>query len=88
MTNCLLGFWLLWYEKKRETTSHQSILNVSFLQGNKAAVFPLQTLGFDVDNLNTVQFSNHTGKMWSDREQKNGMLIRFGQAILHGLGVE
>ncbi|KAI8636351.1 pyridoxal kinase, partial [Parasitella parasitica] len=29
--------------------------------GNKAAVFPLQTLGFDVDNLNTVQFSNHTG---------------------------
>jgi len=48
---------------------------VSFLQGNKAAVFPLQTLGFDVDNLNTVQFSNHTGKMWSDREQKDGMLI-------------
>lgn len=29
--------------------------------GNKSAVFPLQTLGFDVDVLNTVQFSNHTG---------------------------
>lgn len=29
--------------------------------GNKAAAFPLQTLGFDVDILNTVQFSNHTG---------------------------
>ncbi|CEP18043.1 hypothetical protein [Parasitella parasitica] len=34
---------------------------VSGYCGNKAAVFPLQTLGFDVDNLNTVQFSNHTG---------------------------
>lgn len=32
------------------------------IKGNKAAVFPLQTLGFDVDILNTVQFSNHTGK--------------------------
>jgi pyridoxine kinase len=29
--------------------------------GNRAAVFPLQLLGFDVDCLNSVQFSNHTG---------------------------
>ncbi|CAI5930976.1 unnamed protein product, partial [Closterium sp. NIES-64] len=29
--------------------------------GNKAAVFPLQLLGFDVDPLNSVQLSNHTG---------------------------
>lgn len=29
--------------------------------GNKAATFPLQLLGFEVDALNTVQFSNHTG---------------------------
>ncbi|GMH92973.1 hypothetical protein TrST_g3824 [Triparma strigata] len=29
--------------------------------GNKSAVFPLQTLGFDVDAINSVQFSNHTG---------------------------
>ena len=29
--------------------------------GNKAAVFPLQTLGFDVDVVNSVHFSNHTG---------------------------
>ena len=29
--------------------------------GNKAAVFPLQLLGFDVDFVNSVQFSNHTG---------------------------
>ncbi|CAO3618681.1 unnamed protein product [Cunninghamella echinulata] len=34
---------------------------VSGYCGNKAAVFPLQTLGYDVDILNTVQFSNHTG---------------------------
>jgi pyridoxine kinase len=29
--------------------------------GNKAATFPLQSLGFDVWPINTVQFSNHTG---------------------------
>ncbi len=29
--------------------------------GNRAAVFPLQRLGFDVVAVNTVQFSNHTG---------------------------
>ncbi|CAI5936922.1 unnamed protein product, partial [Closterium sp. NIES-64] len=29
--------------------------------GNKAAVFPLQLLGFDVDPINSVQLSNHTG---------------------------
>lgn len=29
--------------------------------GNRAAVFPLQRLGFDVTAINTVQFSNHSG---------------------------
>ncbi len=29
--------------------------------GNKSATFPLQVLGFDVDPINTCQFSNHTG---------------------------
>lgn len=29
--------------------------------GNKCAVFPLQVLGFEVDPINSVQFSNHTG---------------------------
>eukprot|EP00877_Chromochloris_zofingiensis_P002856 jgi/Chrzof1/12571/UNPLg00524.t1 len=29
--------------------------------GNKCAVFPLQLLGFDVDPIMSVQFSNHTG---------------------------
>lgn len=29
--------------------------------GNRAAVFPLQRMGYDVTAVNTVQFSNHTG---------------------------
>ena len=29
--------------------------------GNKSAVFPLQLLGFEVDPICSVQFSNHTG---------------------------
>ncbi|RNF12787.1 pyridoxal kinase [Trypanosoma rangeli] len=29
--------------------------------GNKAATFPLQLHGFDVDNINTVSLSNHSG---------------------------
>lgn len=29
--------------------------------GNRASVFPLQVLGFDVDVLNSCQLSNHTG---------------------------
>ncbi|XP_053352511.1 pyridoxal kinase-like [Clarias gariepinus] len=33
--------------------------------GNKSATFPLQVLGFEVDSINSVQFSNHTGyKHW------------------------
>lgn len=34
---------------------------VSGYVGNKSATFPLQLLGFEVDNINSVQFSNHTG---------------------------
>lgn len=34
---------------------------VSGYVGNRAASFPLQLLGHDVDVINTVQFSNHTG---------------------------
>lgn len=29
--------------------------------GNRAGTFPSQLLGWDVDAVNTVQFSNHTG---------------------------
>ncbi len=35
---------------------------VSGYVGNKSATFPLQLLGFEVDAINSVQFSNHTGK--------------------------
>lgn len=34
---------------------------VSGYVGNKSATFPLQVLGFEVDTINSVQFSNHTG---------------------------
>ncbi|KAB0797291.1 hypothetical protein PPYR_08285 [Photinus pyralis] len=34
---------------------------VSGYVGNKSATLPLQLLGFDVDVINSVQFSNHTG---------------------------
>lgn len=34
---------------------------VSGYVGNRSATFPLQLLGWDVDVVNTVQFSNHTG---------------------------
>ncbi|XP_060530093.1 pyridoxal kinase [Cylas formicarius] len=34
---------------------------VSGYVGNKSSVFPMQLLGFEVDIINSVQFSNHTG---------------------------
>ena len=37
--------------------------DLSDTTGNRAATFPLQLLGYDVDVVNTVQFSNHTGKL-------------------------
>lgn len=33
---------------------------VSGYVGNRAAMFPLQLLGFDADCINSVQYSNHT----------------------------
>eukprot|EP00804_Cyclotella_cryptica_P004782 CCRYP_004882-RA/>CCRYP_004882-RA protein AED:0.07 eAED:0.07 QI:239/0.66/0.5/1/0.66/0.5/4/250/297 len=47
-------------ERKNRVLSIQSHV-VSGYVGNKAAVFPLQLLGFDVDIINSVHFSNHTG---------------------------
>mmetsp|Transcript_22340 Transcript_22340/g.47068 ORF Transcript_22340/g.47068 Transcript_22340/m.47068 type:complete len:376 (-) Transcript_22340:21-1148(-) len=53
-------------ENKEEAKGNMRVLSiqshvVSGYVGNKAAVFPLQLLGFDVDIINCVQFSNHTG---------------------------
>ncbi|KAH8924923.1 Bud site selection protein 16, partial [Atractiella rhizophila] len=46
-------------EEKRVLTV-QSTVVVGYA-GNKAATFPLQLLGWEVEALHTVQFSNHTG---------------------------
>lgn len=44
--------------------------------GNKAAVFPLQLHGFDVDFINAVQFSNHTGyASWTGQKLNGDELI-------------
>ncbi|KAL3904463.1 MAG: hypothetical protein SGILL_010059 [Bacillariaceae sp.] len=51
--------------------------------GNKAAVFPLQLLGFDVDFINSVHFSSHTGYAhFPFGEVMNGDQLR---TILKGL---
>lgn len=50
--------------------------------GNKAAVFPLQLLGFEVDVVNTVQFSNHTGySSWGGKKMDGEELC----ALMDGL---
>eukprot|EP00300_Choanocystis_sp_HF-7_P033188 c45484_g1_i1.p1 GENE.c45484_g1_i1~~c45484_g1_i1.p1 ORF type:complete len:527 (-),score=112.97 c45484_g1_i1:13-1593(-) len=50
--------------------------------GNKSAVFPLQLLGFDVDPINSVQFSNHTGYNVIKGEVLNGDQLN---ALVDGL---
>ncbi|CAD6920487.1 unnamed protein product [Tilletia controversa] len=51
---------------------------VSGYVGNRAATFPLQVLGWDVDVVNTVHFSNHTGYgRWEG--------LRFDAAHIHEL---
>eukprot|EP00971_Amphidinium_carterae_P115413 2285841-Amphidinium_carterae.1 len=40
--------------------------------GNRAATFPLQLLGFEVDVVNSVQFSNHTGYKTVKGQKLNG----------------
>jgi len=51
--------------------------------GNKSAVFPLQLLGFDVDVVNSVHFSNHTGYQegWEGDVLKGDQL----RSIMNGL---
>ncbi|KAJ1908929.1 hypothetical protein IWQ60_011450 [Tieghemiomyces parasiticus] len=60
---------------------------VSGYVGNKAATFPLQLLGFDVDAINTVQFSNHTGfNVWKgQRTDPASVLDLFEGLRLNGL---
>lgn len=51
--------------------------------GNKSAVFPLQLLGLEVDVINSVQFSNHTGysEGWKGTVMDGTQLL----SILQGL---
>merc|ERR1712141_397321 len=50
--------------------------------GNEAAAFPLELLGFRVDRLNTVQFSNHTGHgSWTGQALQTGQV----KDLLEGL---
>jgi pyridoxine kinase len=45
---------------KGRVLSIQSHVTFGYV-GGKAAVFPLQCLGYDVDVVNTVSYSNHAG---------------------------
>jgi pyridoxine kinase len=71
--------------------------------GNKAAVFPLQLLGFDVDVVNSVHFSNHTayqngfeGDVLKGEQlraimsalQRNGLLSEIGHILTGYIGSE
>ena len=51
--------------------------------GNKAAVFPLQLLGFDVDVINSVHFSNHTGypNGWEGEVMEGDMLLQLVEGL-------
>lgn len=50
--------------------------------GNKSATFPLQLLGFNVDPLNTVHLSNHTGYPIFTGQRLSGDELK---NIIHGL---
>ncbi|KAF9956214.1 putative pyridoxal kinase [Mortierella alpina] len=55
---------------------------VSGYCGNKAATFPLQLLGFDVDVMNTVSFSNHTGyPSWTGEKATGEQLAKLFEGL-------
>ncbi|CAO1614960.1 unnamed protein product [Parajaminaea phylloscopi] len=60
---------------------------VSGYVGNRSATFPLQLLGWDVDVINTVQFSNHTGygRMQGLRFDEEHVRSLFSGLELNGL---
>lgn len=60
---------------------------VSGYVGNKSAVFPLQLLGYDVDFINTVHFSNHTGypKVAGSRLEGSELVALVESMELNGL---
>lgn len=57
---------------------------VSGYVGNKSATFPLQVLGFDVDAINSVQFSNHTGYgFWKGQVLAEQELVELTGGLAH-----
>ncbi|KAF9085567.1 putative pyridoxal kinase [Mortierella sp. AD031] len=65
----------------RRVLSIQSHI-VSGYCGNKAATFPLQLLGFDVDVMNTVNFSNHTGyPSWTGEKATGEQLTKLFEGL-------
>lgn len=57
---------------------------VSGYVGNKSATFPLQVLGFDVDAINSVQFSNHTGYgFWKGQVLAEQELVELTEGLAH-----
>ncbi|XP_042866406.1 pyridoxal kinase-like [Penaeus japonicus] len=55
---------------------------VSGYVGNKSACFPLQVLGFEVDTINSVQFSNHTGyKTFKGHVLDNNQLGKYEESV-------
>ncbi|KAI9101634.1 pyridoxal kinase [Phlyctochytrium arcticum] len=66
---------------KRRVLSIQSHVVYGYV-GNKAATFPLQILGYDVDPLNAVHFSNHSGYPTVKGERLNGDQL---QTLIDGL---
>lgn len=71
--------------------------------GNKAAVYPMQLLGFDVDVVNSVHFSNHTGfekgfegdvlqgdqlRKIMEGLERNGLLSNIGHLLTGYIGSE
>ncbi|MBS2993979.1 pyridoxal kinase ['Santalum album' aster yellows phytoplasma] len=56
--------------------------------GNKAAVYPLQNMNFDVWPINTVQFSNHTGyQKWQGQIFNKQNIVDLVEGLF-ALGVE
>lgn len=88
-----------YFKANRRVLSIQSHVVHGYV-GNKSATFPLQVLGFEVDAINSVHFSNHTGydhikgQILSDKElndvftglQSNGLLNTYTHILTGYIG--
>ncbi|CAD7949497.1 unnamed protein product [Amoebophrya sp. A120] len=84
-------------QTRRRVLSIQSHVVHGYV-GNKSAIFPLQLLGFDVDPINSVQFSNHTGypsfsgdilkpdQLWSLFEKLPQLQVKYSHVLTGYIG--